>query len=259
MSETARPTVALFVTCLVDLLRPTVGFATVQLLEDAGCVVEVPDQQTCCGQPGYNSGGYDDARRLARRVIEQFSDYDYVVAPSGSCAGMIRHHYPRLFDEQPEWQARARALGERTWELTSFLVDVMNYQPDTAVPLPGNRHVTYHDSCAGLREMSVREQPRALLKQMRGIELDELQGTEVCCGFGGTFCAKMPELSTRMVSDKLESALATEADMLLGGDLGCLFHIAGRASRLGQAIETRHVAEVLADRLDVPAIGEGES
>ena len=258
MSESPQRTVGLFVTCLADLFRPSVAFDSIQLLEQAGCIVEVPQQQTCCGQPGYNTGAFNDTRPLAQQVIEVFSDYAWVVAPSGSCAGMIKHHYPRLFKGIPEWERRARELAERAWELTSFLVDVLDYKA-----VQGNDNsqqtYTYHDSCAGLRELGIKQQPRHLLKSMHGIELQELAGTEVCCGFGGTFCAKMPELSEKMVDDKLDSALATGADVLLGGDLGCLMNISGRARRLGRELEVRHVVEVLAQNTDGPGIGEGET
>ncbi|MCZ6829613.1 MAG: (Fe-S)-binding protein [Gammaproteobacteria bacterium] len=258
MSEAQPRTVGLFVTCLADLFRPSVAFSSIALLEQAGCAVEVPQQQTCCGQPGYNTGAFADTRPLAQQVIETFSDYDWVVAPSGSCAGMIKHHYPALFKDLPEWEIRAQELAARTWELTSFLVDVLDYQAGQPTTSPEKTY-TYHDGCAGLREMGVKQQPRQLLKSMQGIELMELEQTEVCCGFGGTFCAKMPEISEKMVSDKLDCALATGADVLLGGDLGCLMNISGRARRLGQELEVRHVAEVLAQDLDGPGIGEGEA
>jgi L-lactate dehydrogenase complex protein LldE len=254
MSEPSKPTVALFVTCLADLFRPSVAFSTISLLEQAGCRVIVPERQTCCGQPGYNSGAVAEARPVARQVIETFVDYPYVVAPSGSCAGMIREHYPKLFKEFPEWHNRALELAGRTWEITRFLVEVMQFSPTNSGALAGRR-VTYHDSCAGLRELGIKQQPRELLTAA-GVELTEMPSTEVCCGFGGTFCAKMPDLSEKMVDDKLANARAVEADVLLGGDLGCLLNLAGRASRLGAPLEVRHVAEVLAGSLDEPAIGE---
>ena len=254
MSHTSRHRVGFFVTCLADLFRPSVAFAAIRLLENAGCRVEVPEQQTCCGQPGYNGGAVDDTLPLAKKVIETFADYPYVVAPSGSCAGMIKHHYPRLFAEYPDWHARAQDLARRTWEVTSFLVEVMDFVPPK-VSL-GERQVTYHDSCAGLRELGIKQQPRKLLTAA-GVEITEMERTDVCCGFGGTFCVKMPEISQKMASDKLAHATDAGADTLLGGDLGCLLNIAGRASRQGEAIEVRHVVEVLADSLDGPAIGEG--
>ncbi len=259
MSQPPQPHVGLFVTCLADLMRPSVAFCTIQLLEAAGCKVDVPNAQTCCGQPGYNSGAAKKTLPLAKQVISTFEHYDYVVAPSGSCAGMIREHYPRLFDEADEWHARALALAEKTWEITGFLVDVLDFRPEQFAVDSSDKVVTYHDSCAGLREMNIQEQPRRLLQDMAGIEINEMPDSNVCCGFGGTFCAKMPEISAKMVDDKLANAAGVEADLLLGGDLGCLLNISGRASRAGKAIEVRHVVEVLADKLDGPAIGEGQS
>jgi L-lactate dehydrogenase complex protein LldE len=255
--NTPKHYVALFVTCLADLFRPTVAFSSIQLLEEAGCEVDVPAGQTCCGQPGYNSGAFADATALAKQVIRNFADYDYVVAPSGSCAGMIKCHYPTLLENDPQWHQRALELAHRTWELTSFLTEVLDYQPPATAAGEEDRSITYHDSCAGLREMGIKQQPRQLL-QGCGHEIRELAETEVCCGFGGTFCVKMPEISESMVTRKLDNALATGADMLLGGDLGCLLNISGRARRLGYDLEVRHVAEVLANQLDGPGIGVGE-
>ena len=243
----AHPRVGLFVTCLVDLFRPTVGFAAISLLESAGCAVEVPMAQTCCGQPAYNSGDKKDARDLARRVIDLFESFDYLVAPSGSCAGMIREHYPRLFEDDPAMHLRAEHLAKRTYELVSFLVDVMEMK---SVGAAYDGTVTYHDSCSGLRELKVKEQPRRLLKSVAGARLVELPGAEVCCGFGGTFCVKYPDISVRMTSDKCADIAATGADTLLAGDMGCLLNMAGRLSRLGSAVRVRHVAEVLAGMTD---------
>jgi L-lactate dehydrogenase complex protein LldE len=245
--------VALLVTCLVDLFRPSIGFAAVKLLEQAGCTVEVPRAQTCCGQPAYNSGDRDDAKAIARRVIEAFSGYGHVVAPSGSCAGMVKVHYPELFADEPEMRARAQELASRTWELVSFLVDVRGID---SVAARWERTATYHDACSGLRELGVKAQPRKLLASVDGLELRELPGAEICCGFGGTFCVKYPEISDKMVADKAADIAATGADSVLAGDLGCLLNIAGKLTRLGVPIETRHVAEVLAGMTDaVPPIG----
>lgn len=246
------PNVALFVTCLVDLFRPTVGFAAVKLLEDAGCKVTVPRAQTCCGQPAFNSGDRKSALGIAKSVIKNFEAFDYVVAPSGSCGGMIAKHYPELFAGDKKWGPRAEALAAKTHELTSFLVDVMQRK---AVVTRLDASCTYHDSCAGLRELGVKEQPRALLHSVFGLELRELEQTEVCCGFGGTFCVKYPDISNEMVSRKAENAAETGAEMLLAGDMGCLMNIAGKLLRDGSEIEVRHVAEVLAGMLDTPAIG----
>jgi L-lactate dehydrogenase complex protein LldE len=255
MSE-KRPRVALFVTCLVDLHRPTVGFAALKLLKAAGCTVEVPEAQTCCGQPAYNSGDKADAADIARAVIAAFEPYDHVVAPSGSCAGMIRHHYAELFAADPAWKARAERLGEKTHELTAFLVDVMGMR---GVEARYDGRVTYHDSCSGLRELGIKAQPRALLGTVAGLSVAELEDAEVCCGFGGTFCVKYPDISVRMVSDKVERIRETGADTLLAGDLGCLMNMAGRLHRLGHQVKVRHVAEVLAGMTDtLPPLGEGK-
>jgi L-lactate dehydrogenase complex protein LldE len=249
--------VALFVTCLVDLFRPTVGFAAVKLLEQAGCTVEVPRAQTCCGQPAYNSGDRASAKAIALQVLEAFTGYDHVVAPSGSCAGMIRVHYPELFADDPANLPRAQELADRTWELVSFLVDVCGIQKVTA---HYHHEVTYHDACSGLRELGVKQQPRRLLASVDRLSLKELPGAEVCCGFGGTFCIKYPEISDKMVTDKETDIAATGAEAVLAGDLGCLLNIAGRLSRQGRRIEVRHVAEVLAGMTEeVPPIGVGVS
>jgi len=244
--------VALLVTCLVDLFRPSVGFAAVKLLEQAGCTVEVPRAQTCCGQPAYNSGDRADAKAIARQVIAAFAGYDYVVAPSGSCAGMVKLHYPELFADEPPSLARAQELAARTHELVSFLVDVRGLD---SVAARWQRTATYHDACSGLRELGVKQQPRRLLASVDGLTLTELPGAEVCCGFGGTFCIKYPEISDKMVTDKAADITATGADAVLAGDLGCLLNIAGKLSRRGSRVEVRHVAEVLADMTgEVPAI-----
>jgi L-lactate dehydrogenase complex protein LldE len=254
-----RPRVGLFVTCLVDLFRPAVGFAAVKLLEDAGCDVEVPGMQTCCGQPAFNSGDNADAADLARRTIALFEDFDYVVVPSGSCGGMIKEHYPELLAADAAWAPRARHLAARCHELVSFLHDIRGV---SRLDASHARSVTYHDSCSGLRELGVKAQPRALLAKVAGLSLRELPGAETCCGFGGTFCVKYPEISDKMVAEKAADILATGADTLLAGDLGCLMNMAGKLKRLAmeqgaRPVEVRHVAEVLAGTTaDVPPIGE---
>jgi len=240
------------VTCLVDLFRPSVGFAAVALLEEAGCTVEVPRAQTCCGQPAYNSGDRAATKRVARQVIAAFAGYDYVVVPSGSCAGMVRVHYPELFADEPAMRTAAEELAARTHELVSFLVDIRGMKE---VAARWEKSATYHDGCSGLRELGVKAQPRDLLASVGGLRLVELPGAEVCCGFGGTFCVKYPEISDKMVSDKVAEIAATGADAVLAGDLGCLLNIAGKLSRLGVRVEARHIAEVLAGITDGPAIG----
>jgi L-lactate dehydrogenase complex protein LldE len=248
--------VALFVTCLVDLFRPSVGFAAVKLLEDAGCTVEVPALQVCCGQPAYNSGDRATTRDIARQVIAAFEGYDAVVAPSGSCGGMLAHHYPGLFDDDPAMRARAESLAGRSYELMAFLVDVLGVD---RVAARYDGAATYHDSCSGLRELGVKAQPRRLLASVEGLKLSEMTSPEVCCGFGGTFCVKYPDISTRMVTDKTKSIASTGADTLLAGDMGCLLNMAGRLKREGTPVRVRHIAEVLAGRTgQAPAIGEAE-
>ena len=253
LDETRRPRVALFVTCLVDLFRPTVGFAAIQLLESAGCDVTVPQSQTCCGQPAFNSGDREDTAAIARQVIEAFESYDYVVAPSGSCGGMLSHHYPSLFAEGDPWRERAEAFAGKTFELMSFLVDVRGME---GVSSSFAESVTYHDSCAGLRELGVRDQPRKLLNTVEGLDFIELKDSDVCCGFGGTFCVKYPDISNAIVSEKTRHIAESGASTLLAGDLGCLMNMAGKLQREGKPTSVRHVAEVLAGMTDTPPIGE---
>ena len=247
----SRARVGLFVTCLVDLMRPTVGFAAVKLLEEAGCAVAVPRAQTCCGQPAWNSGDSGNARKVARGLIAAFEPFDYVVAPSGSCAGMIRVHYPELFAGDAEWETRARALAAKTHELISFLADVRGM---TRVVARLAAIATYHDSCSGLRELGVKRQPRALLATVAGLELREGMEAETCCGFGGLFCVKYPDISAAIADVKTDDIVATGANLVLAGDMGCLMNIAGRLKRCGSGIAVRHVAEVLAGMSDVPPI-----
>jgi len=236
--------VALFVTCLVDLMRPRIGFAALKLLEQAGCEVLVPETQTCCGQPGWNSGERSSARALAEKLIGEFEACDYVVAPSGSCAGMIKTHYKDLFVGEGAWLARVDALAAKTYELTDFLVEVARLE---RVPGTMAGRVTYHDSCAGLRELGVKAQPRALLARMPGLSLVEMKDCEVCCGFGGTFSVKFGEVSAAIAETKCANIAATGADAVVLGDLGCMLNIEGRLRRRGDA-RTRvlHVAELLA-------------
>jgi L-lactate dehydrogenase complex protein LldE len=248
--------VGLFVTCLVDLIRPSVGFAAVKLLQDAGCVVEVPPQ-SCCGQPAFNSGDRATAREIAQSVITAFDPCDYVVAPSGSCAGMLKAHYPELFHGDPNWLPRAESFADKTFELLSFLVDVLGVTKIEA-RLAGT--ATYHDACSGLRELGVKAQPRKLLAGVTGMKLTEMRDADVCCGFGGTFCVKYADISNAIVGRKADNIAATGADLLLAGDLGCLMNMAGKLQRDRRTdrkpIAVRHVAEVLAGMTDAPPIGE---
>jgi len=231
------------VTCLVDSMRPRIGFAAIRLLEAAGCEVIVPETQTCCGQPGYNSGDRKSAEAMALKLLGEFEAFDYVVLPSGSCAGMIRVHYPDLFHDDPALQQRFTDLGKRTYELTDFLVNIARL--DT-VPGDFAGTLTYHDSCSGLRELDVYQQPRALLAKMPAVKINEMVESTTCCGFGGTFSVKYGELSTRMADNKCRHIAAAHAGAIVGGDLGCLLNIEGRLRRTGDhTTRVLHIAEVL--------------
>ncbi|HET9669540.1 MAG TPA: (Fe-S)-binding protein [Casimicrobiaceae bacterium] len=238
--------VGLFVTCLVDLMRPSIGLAALDLLEAAGVDVCVPRTQTCCGQPCYNSGDRAGTTALAKKVVAEFENCDYVVAPSGSCSGMIRTHYADVFADDPEGSHRATALAAKTYELTDFLVNVIGLE---RVPGTYDGTITYHDSCAGLREMGVKAQPRALLAKMRGVRLTEMADCEMCCGFGGTFSVKLGEISTRIADNKCQHVVTSGADAVVLGDLGCMLNIEGRLRRRGDTSRVLHVAEVLAGRV----------
>ncbi|MFS8036162.1 (Fe-S)-binding protein [Xanthobacter sp. AM11] len=246
------PRVGLFCTCLVDTIRPSVGFAAATLLEQAGCEVDVP-RQTCCGQPAFNSGDRATTRALAEQVITAFENFDYVVVPSGSCAGMIKTHYPELFAGEPDFTLRVARFCAKVYELVSFLVDVRGL---SGVDAAYAGTATYHDSCSGLRELGVKAQPRRLLATVEGLNLVEMQDADTCCGFGGTFCVKYPDISNAIVEKKAANIVATGADTLLAGDLGCLMNMAGKLQRQGHRVAVRHVAEVLAGMGADAAIGE---
>ena len=251
--------VALFVTCLVDLLRPRIGFAAIRLLEAAGCEVLVPESQTCCGQPAFNAGERAGAIALAKKVVAEFEGFEHVVVPSGSCADHIRNAYPALLADDPSWHGRAVALAGRVHELTCFLADVAGLE---AVPGSFRGAVTYHDSCSGLRGLGVKSQPRALLAKLPGVELREMEDAEECCGFGGTFAVKFGEISAAIAERKCAHARATRARAIVGGDLGCLLNIEGKLRRLGdETTRVLHIAEILAgddDHPPGPLPGEGD-
>ena len=239
--------VGFFVTCLVDLMRPSIGFASIRLLEAGGAEVFVPPTQTCCGQPAYNSGDRADAIALAKKVVDEFEDCDYLVAPSGSCGGMIRTHYGELFADDASMRDRVSALSAKTWELTSFLTEVLKLQ---RVPGSFRGKVAYHDSCAGLRELGVKRQPRALLAQVTDLTVQEMAEAETCCGFGGTFSVKFGEISARLADNKCGHIEAAGVDAVVLGDLGCMLNIEGRLRRRGDTrTQVLHVAEVLAGEL----------
>ena len=236
--------VGLFVTCLVDLVRPEIGFSVLKVLERAGCSVQVPSTQTCCGQPGYNSGDSAAARALAVKVLREFETFDYVVVPSGSCGAMIKVDYLDLFADDPDLKPRFVALSAKTFELTDFLVNVMRLE---SIDSGFAGSVTYHDSCSGLRYLGVKSQPRALLAKVPGARLTEMKDCEQCCGFGGTFALKYGDISAAIVDDKCRNIRATGADAVALGDLGCMLNIEGRLRRLGdERTRVLHIAQVLA-------------
>ena len=251
--------VGLFVTCLVDLVRPRVGLAAVSLLEDAGCDVVVPRGQTCCGQPAYNAGARDDAAALARQTVRASADadVDYVVVPSGSCAAVLRRHYPELLADDPDMAGPAKEFSNKVYELTAFLEDVLDIAHlPKRTPGKNPRRIAYHDACAGLRELGIRDAPRRLLEKIPDLDVATIADGEICCGFGGAFCTKFPEISERLATDKCWAAEKEGATELAGGDLGCLLHLAGRLQGQGSSLRVRHVAEILAGLDDGPAIGE---
>lgn len=235
---------ALYVTCLVDLMRPAIGFASLRLLEDLGCEVVVPAGQTCCGQPAWSAGNRGLASDLAKKAIAELEGYDYVVIPSGSCADQLRNIYPQLLADDPAWAARAQAVAGRSYELSCFLSKVLALEN---VPGEFAGSVTYHDSCKGLRGLDIKAQPRALLGKVRGLALAEMKNCEECCGFGGAFAVRFGEISTAIVDRKCEAIAAAGADAVVGGDLGCLLNIEGRLRRRGDTrTQVLHLAEVLA-------------
>ena len=235
--------VGLLVTCLVDVVRPRIGIAALKLLEEAGCEVVVPQTQTCCGQPGWNSGDRVSARALAQKLIDEFEDCEYVVVPSGSCAGMVKAHYAELFPDEGAWLERAERLDRKTHELTDFLVNVAGI---ARVPGEYSGTITYHDSCSGLRELGVKEQPRKLLAKMPGVQLKEMKDAETCCGFGGTFSVKLGEISAAMAQTKCDRVRESGAGTVVLGALGCMLNIEGKLRRMGdQQTLVLHVAEVL--------------
>ncbi|MFF2774278.1 (Fe-S)-binding protein [Streptomyces sp. NPDC058052] len=234
--------VALFVTCVNDAVFPSTGVATVRLLERLGVEVDFPAAQTCCGQPSFNTGYRRETEPLVRRTVRAFEGYDHVVVPSGSCAAMVRHHYPAFGPE-------AAALGPRTYELTEFLVDVLGVT-DVGAYFP--HAVTYHPSCHGLRMLGLGERPRRLLESVKGLDLRELPGAEECCGFGGTFAVKNPDVSAAMGADKVANAVATGAEVLCGADNSCLLHVGGVLSRREAPLRAVHLAEILASTEEEP-------
>ena len=237
--------VALFVTCIVDQLFPDVGVAMADVLERAGCKLTFPPDQTCCGQPAFNSGYRDQARSVARHFLNVFRDAEYIVVPSGSCTSMVSHHYADLFGGDAETMAEVHSIEKRTWEFSQFLVEVLGVE-DVGAKL--NAVATYHDSCHALRELKIKSGPRKLLSNVRGLELREMDIAEECCGFGGTFSVKFPEVSGGMARTKIDSILRTGAEIVVSIDSSCLMQMEGAIRRAGAPVRTMHLAEVLACR-----------
>jgi L-lactate dehydrogenase complex protein LldE len=238
--------VSLFFTCLADAFYPRVAFAAVEVLERFGATVRVPLSQTCCGQPAFNSGNRKEARAMARKLLLSFPGDDFIVTPSGSCAAMVKHGYPVLFRDEPRTLSLAHSVGERVYELSQFLVDVLGVT-DPGSDFAGS--VTYHDSCHLRRGLGVTEAPRKLLHAIPGVKLVELEESDRCCGFGGVFSFKYPQISCKMTERKVERILATGADFVTSGDLGCLMNIDGLISRAGHPVKALHLAEILAGGL----------
>ncbi len=237
--------VTLFVTCLVDQLFPKIGLSMADVLEELGYELDFPEAQTCCGQPAFNGGHWDEARQVARHFLDVFRDCECVVCPSGSCVSMVAHHFEELFAEDPGRLAEVQALKPRVWEFSQFLLDVAGVV-DVGARL--DRVVTFHDSCHGLRELRIKEGPRRLLAKVRGLELREMDIPEECCGFGGTFSVKFPEVSGGMARTKIDSILRTGAGTVVGLDSSCLLQIEGALRRAGSEVRAMHLAEVLASR-----------
>jgi L-lactate dehydrogenase complex protein LldE len=237
--------VTLFIQCLVDAVWPHVGEAMACVLERLDLKLDCPTDQTCCGQPAFNSGFRREARVAARRFIQIFENSETIVSPSGSCVHMVRHHYAELFKDEPQWRERAERIAGRTYEFSEFLVDVLKIA-DVGASYPGR--VTYHDSCHLLRGIRVKEQPRRLLRKVKDLDLVEMKNSDYCCGFGGAFAVKYPDISAAMVNDKVDHIVNSGADTVVGCDTGCLINMAGAISRRGLGIKTMHIAEILAHR-----------
>ncbi|MBL4693430.1 MAG: (Fe-S)-binding protein [Magnetovibrio sp.] len=253
MIQKKPPKIGLFITCMVDLMRPSVGFAALRLLERAGAQVVVPDQQTCCGQPAYNSGDFSNTKIIARAVINAFEDFDHVIAPSGSCTGMIRMHYVDVFKDDEAWRLRAEKLAAKTFELTEYLAEHLDLSQNITT---FEHTVAYHDSCTSRRELNVVDQPRKLMAAVGGLTLNELSDTETCCGFGGLFSIKFPDVSDAIAKTKIECVQDTKAEVLTGADLGCLVKQAGQLKKAGSKVRVFHIAEILAGMADGPGLAD---
>jgi L-lactate dehydrogenase complex protein LldE len=234
--------IGLFITCLSDVFYPEVGISMVRVLRRLGAQVDFPEAQTCCGQPAFNSGYREEAKRAARHMIRTFADYDVVLTPSGSCAAMVRHYYPRLMEGEGKWESEAKALASRCFEFSQYTVDRVG---DRMLPVKMEGTATYHHSCHMSRMLGLSDPPIRLLSQVEGLRLEELPFHQDCCGFGGTFAVKMAEIATAMADEKVAHVCKTGADYLIGSDMSCLMHLGGRIRRMGHPVEVLHVAQVL--------------
>ena len=234
--------VQLFIPCFIDQLYPQVAFNTVKVLEKAGCTVAYNTQQTCCGQPAFNAGFWSESKDVCTKFVQDFDGADYIVSPSASCAGFIRNNYGKLF-ENNAFQSPAKKVSSQIFELSEFLVKILGI---TDLGASFNGKVTFHDSCAGLRECNIKAEPRALLSQVAGLELVEMNDTETCCGFGGSFAVKYDTISVAMADQKIDNAIATEAEFIISTDMSCLMHLDGRVNHNGQQIKVIHLADILA-------------
>jgi|SRR5690625_3093716 len=237
----------MFITCLSDMIYPKVGEAMARILAHYGVKLDFPQIQTCCGQPAFNSGYWDEARESAKTLVTAFEESDFVISPSGSCTGMVHHYYPKLFADDPEWRDRAQALVDKTYEFTQFLVNVLEVK-DVGATFPYK--VTYHRSCHGTRLLGVKDEPMTLLENVKGLEFVPLPYVEDCCGFGGTFAIKMSDISGAMVSEKVDHVLETEAEVLVSMDMGCLMNISGNLRHRGEKVRTMHLAELLYEGME---------
>ena len=238
--------VSLFVTCLVDQMWSSIGTSCVDVLRRVGCEVEFDERQTCCGQPAFNTGYRDEARQVAKRFISVFeeSKADAIVSPSGSCTAMV-HHFAELFADDPQWLERARSVASRSYEFSSFLVSVLKVE-DVGATWRGK--LTWHDACHGLRDLNIKSEPRRLIRNVRGAEFVEIENAEACCGFGGTFSVKYPEISVAILDQKIEAIERAGVDAVVSGDASCLMQIGGRLSRKGSSVRVMHLAELLNHR-----------
>ena len=234
--------VQLFIPCFIDQLYPQVAFNTVKILEKAGCTVAYNTQQTCCGQPAFNAGFWGESKDVCTKFVQDFDGADYIVSPSASCAGFIRNNYGKLF-ENNAFQSPAKKVSSQIFELSEFLVKILGV---TDLGASFNGKVTFHDSCAGLRECNIKAEPRALLQKVEGLELIEMNDTETCCGFGGSFAVKYDTISVAMADQKIDNAIATDAEYIISTDMSCLMHLDGRINHNGQQIKVIHLADILA-------------